>query len=75
MRKYLMVLLGLTLRSADLIPGRLQELLEDFQFASREEKGMSIDLSFTLHGCTVIFAHLGPSYFQQAVFSELISLI
>ena len=70
MRKYLMNVLSTTLRTEDLNPTRLQELIEGFQFAARKERAISVDISFTLHGNTVIFFSFDQTFFQNAIFSN-----
>lgn len=73
MRKYVMTLLSATLRNEDLNLARTRRLLEQFQFAARQQQDMSADVTFTLHGSVVMFYHFDPSFFQKAILSKLVA--
>ena len=51
----MMELMGITMRDEDLNMNRVKEMMEDFNFAPRQQTDTSVDVVFTLHGTTIMF--------------------
>jgi hypothetical protein len=68
MRKYMTNLFSSTLQKKDLVMSRISATMDDFNFAPRRELGVSsMDITFKLHGTTIMFYNFDKNFLASAL--------